>query len=194
MLIELKKVPAEKGKTLQNTINILASDGYEALEHLMYVVLPMLIGGDVEGNKTWVAVPKDFSQLVKVLTNPKKEWYFTINKHMVLRQGTLERVLRIHPYKIKYSSMQPYEEELFKNLSFLTSKDSPLWVEFSIFQGRTQHSFILKHSGLYREKGVSIVAVPNSIIPPGLNLDECMVSKELRKVIYYANKKEHQLS
>jgi len=190
MIINLKKIPGDQGKSLQNFVNLLAYDPYEVLEHLMYVILPSLVG-NINKDIAWVAQLTNFKQMVAVLKNPKKSWYFTLNKNMVLRIGFLEKILDLPLFKVMYSYMQPYEDTLFKNCSFLTSEDWPFWLDYAIFQGRTQNSFILKYSGLYRKKGVSIVAVPNSIIPPVLNLDEHIINKELEKVIYHANKKEH---
>jgi len=193
MLINLKKISGEQGKTLQNVVNLLTYDSYEVLEHLMYVILPSLVG-DIEKDIAWIVQLKTFDQVVSVLKDPKKSWYFTLNKNMVLRIGMLERVLNLPLFKVMYSYMQPYENSLFKNFSFLTSEDEPFWVEYTIFQGRTQNSFILKHSGLYRKKDVSIVAIPNSIIPPEFNLEEYLLTKELKKIAYHVNKKEHQQS
>lgn len=59
MLINLKKISGEQGKTLQNVVNLLTYDSYEVLEHLMYVILPSLVG-DIEKDIAWIVQLKTF--------------------------------------------------------------------------------------------------------------------------------------
>lgn len=187
MLIALYKVEEE----LANSLNILAYDKDGVLYHLMYIILPNLIKLTT-GSMSGIMQLKTFDQLVKLLSNSPDSWYFTVNTDLVLRQKLLEKVINSTPYKINYSAMQPYEEVLFKDWSFLSSVDAPFWVEYNISRGNAPYYFTLSYSGLHRNIEAKVYAISNSIIPSFLNLNEHLFDKELKKILRQTIKKEHQ--
>lgn len=189
MLIALYKV--EDNEELSNSLNVLAYDKDGVLYHLMYIILPALIK-IITGSTANVVQLKDFEQLVKLLSSSAESWYFTLNTNLILRQRLLERAIDSTPYKVSYSAMQPYEEVMFKDWSFLSSVDAPFWVEYNISRGAFPYSFTLKYSGLYRDPSAKVFAVPNSIIPISLDLNDYLLDKELKKIVYQTIKKEHQ--
>lgn len=186
MLINLYNVEEE----LTNSLNILAYDKSGVLYHLMYIILPNLIK-HTAGNMSGIMQLKTFDQLVKLLSRSHESWYFTVNTNLVLRQRLLERVVNAAPYKISYSGMQPYEEVLFKDWSFLSSVDTPFWINYNIAHGSAPYYFTLSHSGLNRNPEAKVYAIANSIIPPDLNLNEHLFDKELKKILHQTIKKEH---
>ena len=187
MLIALYKVEEE----LSNNLNILAYDKLGVLYHLMYIILPNLIKLTT-GSMAGIIQLKTFDQLTKLLSTSPESWYFTVNTDLVLRQRLLERAIDSTPYKVSYSAMQPYEEVMFKDWSFLSSVDAPFWVEYNISRGNAPYYFTLSYSGLHRNIEAKVYAISNSIIPSFLNLNEHLFDKELRKILNQSIKKEHQ--